>query len=59
MSKFVRINDPMGGFTLNSDKVIAISEDVEGKFGCLINVEGITDPIRLRTSYDKIAALFT
>ena len=58
MNKFIKIEDPMGNYLLNADKVVAVMEDVEGKYGCLIIVEGISELITLRTPYEQIIKLF-
>ncbi len=59
MNLFVEINDPVGNYFLNVNKIIAVSEDVEEKYGTIVIVDGLKEPIQLRTPYEEIVKLFT
>ncbi len=58
MDKFVTIKDPTGTFTINKDNVVAITEDLEGKFGCLIYTKNPEIYFQLRTPYSEVIKLF-
>lgn len=36
MSKFVKIEDGMGTYWVNPDAIVTVTEDPEGRFGCIV-----------------------
>lgn len=50
MSKLVLIADSTGNYWINPDNIIAVTEDIEGVFGCIVHTVNPDSPIRLRMS---------
>lgn len=57
MSKLVLIADATGNYWINPDNIVAITEDIEGKFGCVIYTASPEVVIRLRMSVREVLAL--
>lgn len=57
MSKLILIADATGNYWVNPDNIVTITEDIEGKFGCVIYTASPDVVIRLRMSIGEALAL--
>lgn len=57
MSKMILIADATGNYWVNPDNIVTITEDIEGKFGCVIYTASPDVVIRLRMSVSEVLDL--
>lgn len=57
MSKMILIADATGNYWVNPDNIVTITEDIEGKFGCVIYTASPDVIIRLRMSVSEVLDL--
>lgn len=57
MSKMILIADATGNYWINPDTIVTITEDIEGKFGCVIYTASPEVIIRLRMSVREVLSL--
>lgn len=50
MSKLILITDATGNYWINPDNVVTVTEDIEGKFGCVVYTTNPDVTISLRMS---------
>lgn len=57
MNKLILIADATGNYWINPDNVVTVTEDIEGKFGCVIYTSSPEVIIRLRMSVGEVLNL--
>lgn len=56
MSKLILIADTTGNYWVNPDSIVAVTEDLEGNFGCVIYTVNPEIVIKLRMSIGEVLA---
>ncbi len=57
MSKLILIADATGNYWINPDNVVTVTEDIEGKFECVVYTTSPDVTIRLRMSVGEVLRL--